>query len=68
MTAETRNGVLTLTIPVSEESKPRRVELGHSETGSSTEDTTTDAGADGAGATTTTGSETASAADQPSTV
>jgi HSP20 family protein len=68
MTAETRNGVLTLTIPVSEESKPRRVELGHSETGSSTEDTTTDAGGDGAGATTTTRSETASAADRPSTV
>jgi HSP20 family protein len=80
MTADTANGVLTLTIPVSEASKPRRVELGSSETGSSTGDTATGAtgatgdaaggatGDTGAGATTTTGSETASAADRPSTV
>jgi HSP20 family protein len=68
MTADTANGVLTLTIPVSEASKPRRVELGSSETGSSTGDATSGATGDGAGATTTTGSETASAADRPSTV
>lgn len=60
MSADTRNGVLTLTIPISEASKPRRVELS-SETGSSTEDTSS-------GATAATGSETASAADRTSTV
>jgi HSP20 family protein len=33
MTAQTRNGVLTLTIPVSEASKPRRVQLSTSDGG-----------------------------------
>ena len=61
MTADTSDGVLTLTIPVSEKSKPRRVQLG-----SAPSSTTSDAD-DGAGSSTTSGSDTASAADSSST-
>jgi HSP20 family protein len=56
MTADTQDGVLTLTIPVSEKSKPRRIPLGS--TGAS-------GGADSHGAA---GSGTAPAADQPSDI
>ncbi|WP_324273198.1 Hsp20/alpha crystallin family protein [Blastococcus brunescens] len=53
LSADTRDGVLTLTIPVSEKSKPRRVELGSSssadgaaapDTGAATEDKPSPAG------------------------
>jgi HSP20 family protein len=62
MSADTSDGVLTLTIPVSEKSKPRRVPLG-----SAPNITSSDVD-DGAGATTAPESDTASAADQSSTV
>jgi HSP20 family protein len=59
MTADQRDGVLTLRIPVSEASKPRRVRLDSTDTSES-------ATQDGAGssASATTESETASAADR----
>ena len=60
MSADTRDGVLTLTIPVSEASKPRRVQLGSS-------DASSGATADSAGSNTATGSrDNASAGAQSS--
>jgi HSP20 family protein len=56
MTADTQDGVLTLTIPVSEKSKPRRIPLGS--TGAS----------GGADSPVAAGSGTAPAADQPSDI
>ena len=53
MSGDTRDGVLTLRIPVSEASEPRRVQLG-----------TDDTSEHGAASSATTGSETASAADR----
>ncbi|SFK53498.1 Hsp20/alpha crystallin family protein [Geodermatophilus ruber] len=60
MTADTSNGVLSLTIPVSEKSKPRRIPLGSGAT------TSSDAG--GAGSTVTAEAATASATDRSSAV
>lgn len=57
MSGDTRDGVLTLRIPVSEASKPRRVELG-------TADMSEGAPEHGAASSANTGSETASAADR----
>jgi HSP20 family protein len=62
MTADTSDGVLTLTIPVSEKSKPRRVSLG-----SAPNITSSDVD-EGAGSTAPQSSDTASPADQSSTV
>ena len=67
MTADTSDGVLTLTIPVSEKSKPRRVSLGSAPNITSSD---VDQGAGSTGSQPDAGSQpdTASAADQPSTV
>jgi HSP20 family protein len=61
LSANTRDGVLTLTIPVTEASKPRRVQL-------SSADTSSGATEGGAGSTTATGSGSASSAGRSSAV
>lgn len=43
LSADTRDGVLTLTVPVSEKSKPRRVQLGSSSAADSSAAPNTDA-------------------------
>ncbi|WP_211517262.1 Hsp20/alpha crystallin family protein [Geodermatophilus africanus] len=49
LSADTRDGVLTLTIPVSEKSKPRRVQLGSSNAAATTSDAPSPAGRPAAG-------------------
>ena len=71
MTADTQDGVLRLTIPVSEKSKPRRVPLGSaSSTAADTSAVDSSAGAteQGAPTTTATASGTATATGQSSAV
>jgi HSP20 family protein len=61
LSADTRDGVLTLTIPVREESKPRKVQLGSA-------DTSSGALGDGSGSSDPTAPETATASERSSAV
>jgi HSP20 family protein len=67
MTADTQDGVLTLTIPVSEKSKPRRVPLGSASFAGNTAADTSSGATDDAGSTSTTAPESAAAAGRSST-
>jgi HSP20 family protein len=69
MTADMRDGVLTMTIPVSEASKPRRIPLGSRGTATSTEaGSTGDTSTADTSAGTTATADTAAAGDRSSTV
>jgi len=69
MSADTRDGVLTLTIPVSEKSKPRRIPLGSADTSAGASAGGTASGtATGTATDTATASPTTSAGDRTSSV